>query len=526
MRAELRDGLEFLYADSVVSKTPRYAASLDIARGAIASVHVLLNDLPVGARLCLNLRRGGRAAAGAQCFNLLAVPVEVNTGPVGFIEKGRERNRFVTRRAPFRVFDAMAPVGATLKVTAPTMALRLHLPVAGGERPGPRRYTLAVQCARECRELALTVRVHRTVVPPVGRDSFPYTNWFDYRLTATRHGLTPWGEPHWRMLRRYARMMAHARQNTFWIPLRHLFVVKGKTITLDRKRLRRIVRIFTAAGLHYIEGGHVAGRTGGQWQARTFDLSLKRVRATSPAGNAVLATIGRQLSEEIDRNGWRSRWIQHVTDEPVTANADDYRLLVGMVRKVMPGVPILDASMDLSLVGSVDIWCPQAQEYQRSRKHFEAQRALGDRIWYYTCCFPGGPWLNRLMDMELLRPALFGWGAARYGLDGFLHWGLNMYRPWQDPFGQSVVKHGDENSLPAGDTHIVYPGPRGPWSSLRLEAQREGFEDYELLRRLRERDGRAASAIIRPVLRAFDNYTKNVTTFRAARRRLLEALAR
>jgi hypothetical protein len=126
--------------------------------------------------------------------------------------------------------------------------------------------------------------------------------------------------------------------------------------------------------------------------------------------------------------------------------------------------------------------------------------------------------------MELLRPALLGWGGALFNLDGFLHWGLNHYRPQQNPFSQSVVKHGEHNSLPAGDTHIVYPGPDGPWSSLRLEAHREGFEDYELLQQLRERDSLQADEIIHRVIRGFDDYTKDVATFRAARKALLEAL--
>jgi hypothetical protein len=144
-------------------------------------------------------------------------------------------------------------------------------------------------------------------------------------------------------------------------------------------------------------------------------------------------------------------------------------------------------------------------------------------VWFYTCCFPGGPWLNRLLDMELLRPALFGWAAARFRLDGFLHWGLNHYRPDQDPFQQSVVGHGGDNRLPAGDTHIVYPGPDGPWSSVRLEAQREGFEDYEMLTELGWDRVREGLAIVRPVLRGFDRYTKDVTVLREARRRLYAA---
>ncbi len=276
--------------------------------------------------------------------------------------------------------------------------------------------------------------------------------------------------------------------------------------------------------MYYIEGGHPANRTGEDWDATTFEIKLTKERATSIEGNAALVHIARQVMAEIERNNWQDRWFQHVTDEPTDWNAVDYRILVGMVRKYMPGLPILDATQDLTIAGSVDIWCPQVQEYQQDRDAFESQRALGDKIRYYTCCFPGGPWLNRLLDMELLRPALLGWGGALYNLDGFLHWGLNHYRPEQNPFTQSVVQHGEHNSLPAGDTHIVYPGPDGPWSSLRLEAQREGFEDYELLRQLREQDPQAVEAIIHSVIRGFDDYTKDVAVFRNARKALLEAL--
>lgn len=525
MRGELRDGLEFLYADSVVGQRPCRRMRVDVARGGTASAHVLLNDLKVGAAVQATLRRNGRAVNGAKWFRLIDVPVEANTGPGGFIEKKGQRNRFVARRAPFRVYDAMEPVQLPIKVCAPTMALRFHLPVAVNAPAGERDYVVEIKSGGELQAFSLTVNVHAPVIPPVGRDSVPYTNWFFLEGMAQRHGLKAWSEAHWRMIGRYAAMMVHARQNVFWCPLKDIFSVAGRKPLLDRHRLRRIVRTFINAGMHYIEGGHVAGRTGGNWKSPTHDLILTNELATSREGNATLAGIGRQLMDEIERNGWRGRWVQHVADEPIATDAANYRILVGMVRKYMPGIPILDATMEPGLVGSVDIWCPQAQEFQKHRARFEAQRALGDRVWFYTCCIPGGPWLNRLLDMELLRPALFGWGAALYGLDGFLHWGLNWYRPEQDPFEQSVVALPDGTPLPAGDTHIVYPGKGRPWSSVRLEAQREGFEDLELLKKLRRRDGRRAGAIIRRAIRGFNTYTKDVRTFRAARRALLEALA-
>ena len=88
-----------------------------------------------------------------------------------------------------------------------------------------------------------------------------------------------------------------------------------------------------------------------------------------------------------------------------------------------------------------------------------------------------------------------------------------------------MVGHGGDNRLPAGDTHIVYPGADGPWSSLRLEAQREGFEDYELLRLLQAKRPALAAKVLARAIRGFDDYTKDPAVFRAARRALLKGLA-
>ena len=525
MRAELRDSLEFLYPDSLVNKRPCRSMRLDVARGGTISLHVLLNDLKENRSVRAMLRRNGREVRTAQWFRLLDVPVEANTGPVGSTEKKGERNRFVTRRAPFRVYDAMEPVKSPIKVSSPTTALRLQLPVPVNAGTGQRQYTLQVRSGKELHEFSLTANVCKPVIPPAGRDSFPYTNWFHLEQMAWRHGLKEWSEAHWRMVRRYADLMYHARQNTFLIPLNYIFRTGSGEPVLDRERLRRIVRIFSNAGLHYIEGGHIATRPNGDWSSTFLEIWLTGTPATSPKGNGELAHMTHQLMEEIERNGWRERWIQHVSDEPWHPNALDYRILTGMVHKYMPGIPILDATMSPELTGSVDIWCPQAQKYQKHRKRFEAQRALGDRVCFYTCCFPGGPWLNRLLDMELLRPALLGWGAALYDLDGFLHWGFNQCQPDQDPFNKSVVNLSGSFFLPPGDTHIAYPGKSGPWSSVRLEAQREGFEDLELLRKLRSRKNRKADAIVRKCISGFNKYTKDVRTFRAARKALLRALS-
>lgn len=536
MRAELRDSLENLFPDSTVAGRPCLRLALDVARGGTAAVHVLLNDVPAGRPIRLSVREAGKPAPGAAWFHLLDVPVEENTGLVGFTTHSRTLNVYpykgvrnapnprVIRAAPFRVFDIMQPVHGTVCPEAATTALRLHLPIGLDARPGLREFALRIDCGGASCTLALGVRVHSAAIPPAGRETLPYTNWFGYAHIARHHGLKLWSEPYWRMLRQYADLMYRGRQNSVLVYNDDVFRMTRRGPVLDRQRLRRIVKVFTDAGLHYIEGSWVAGRK--EWTAPTFEAALSKAPATAPAGYATVEAICRQLREEIQANGWRDRWLQHVADEPIPPCASEYRILCGIVRKLMPGVPILDAIQDPALVGSVDLWCPQVQEYEQNREAYDRVRALGDKVWCYTCCFPGGPWLNRLLDQELLRPALIGWGVALHRLDGFLHWGLNW---WQDDVRKTTSRPRPDgkpgaNRLPPGDTHIIYPGADGPLSGLRFEAHREGFEDHELLRRLRRQNPRAAAAVLRMAIRGFGNYTTDIGRFRAARRALLVAL--
>ena len=72
---------------------------------------------------------------------------------------------------------------------------------------------------------------------------------------------------------------------------------------------------------------------------------------------------------------------------------------------------------------------------------------------------------------------MIGWYASSVGLDGFLFWAYNSWV--KDPLIDSrYIK------WPAGDCYIVYPDAR---SSIRFETLREGIEDAEKIRLLREK---------------------------------------
>lgn len=533
MKCSLRDSLEWLYPDSTIDGEPITSLECDAPAGGVADVNVLVTDIAPDKPL-----RFSSDTPDGEFFRLIDVPVECNTGPEAFAEReGGPRNKFVTRRAPFRVFDAMEPLsgdsltpadveqltGKSLTPGEATVALRFRVRLGYDEASGDRRIAIRVSQDGEEALLTFDVHVHAVGLTPVGRDSFPYTNWISFSAIAESHGIEQWTEAYFDMVGRYARLMAYGRQNMFLLPLSVLFEAKDGKPVLNVERLERLVRIFTDAGLHYIEGGHFGARTTREWTCPTFSTSVVKELATSAAGGAIIASMGRQLMEAIRRNGWTNRWIQHVADEPIPANAVDYRIFTGMVRRYMPGLPILDATQDPDMAGAVDAWCPLVNHYESAKDKFDAAKARGDLVWYYTCCCPGGKFMNRLLDNELLRPLYLGWGGALYNLDGYLHWGLNYRSVGQDPFRKNVIQNwgGGTNALPAGDTHIVYPGRDGPWPSARLEAMRQGFEDRELLERLRSKAPERVEPLIRAIVRGFADYTPDVALYRRSRRELL-----
>ncbi|WP_331673473.1 DUF4091 domain-containing protein [Eisenbergiella porci] len=143
-------------------------------------------------------------------------------------------------------------------------------------------------------------------------------------------------------------------------------------------------------------------------------------------------------------------------------------------------------------------------------------------MWFYTCAFPAGRIMNRSMYLPLTVSRLLLWMGARYQLSGFLHWGFNYYIG-DDIWNRACCPHKGA-LLPAGDAHIVYPSPHGPWISMRYEAQRAGAEEYNLFRLLEEVHAGREEEIISPACMDFRNYTSDPAVIMKARHRLFEEL--
>lgn len=527
--AALFDELAILYPDSDgAAGTARYAG--DTPRGVPAGVHVLVTGLPANDTLRYRLLRDNRDVSAATVYQFIDVPVEQNTGLRQRTEAwDDDENPHVVREAPFRVFEVLEPIDHELTASATGVAaLRFEIPIRVDAPPGPRSYEIRIGDSAWRTSLMWDLTVHAAVVPPTSSSSRGYTNWFSIGHIAKYHKLTHWSSEHWRMIRRYAQLMARGRQNTFILRWQQ-FIHRNDdgTFRANHERLHRYVQIFLALGFNRVEGGHIASRHKGDWSSPRLDLAYTRSDITTEQGRAEAAALLRAIRAALEKLDLPPEvtYLQHLSDEPTDTNAASYSALADLAREHLPDVKIFEATMSRQVVAAVDVWCPQIYAYQRHRDFFAERIDAGDEVWVYTCLSPGGPWLNRLLDQERLRQVYFGWALEKYDLAGFLHWGLNHYRA--DPFAQSVVPHsgGDKSFLPAGDSHIVYPGSDGPLSGQRFEAHRIGMEDGELLRMLESRNPQQAATIIGSILRSFHDYEKNVAKYRAARRTLLAALA-
>ncbi len=515
---------EWVYPDTTIAPDSEPAIALASARGARAACQILLG--PVVPNSPMRWRVSGAAAEAAvvEVYQMVDVMVEANTRDFGFCDRDDEKKSdSVTRRAPFRVHDALKPLDdgcGTTRAAVEAFYVSCHVPIDA--EPGTHAGSLSIEIGGSSVDIPLMVEVFAAIVPENG--TLRLVNWFNANNMATRHGLEPWSDAHWEMIERYGRLMRRSRQTDF-IPSVGADVrdVGDGRYEFGFERMERLIRMYFDLGFTWINGPHIAGRR--EFDAPEFVLSAggETVNAIGPEGYAYLAQYLPAWHSFLERNGWLDRVVQHVADEPTEKCEKDYRVLSGIVRKFMPGIPIIDALGLPEIGGSVDVWVPIENAYEERREEFEQHRDLGDEIWYYTCCIPGGPHLNRLLDMPLLRTRYLHWANYTYDLTGFLHWGLNQFRGDQDPFEQNCPGHGGGECLPPGDTHIVYPGDDGPWPSVRLEAESMGIEDYELLRIVAECDKPLADEIARTRFRSFVDFDEDPTRFEAAHRRLLAA---
>lgn len=423
-----------------------------------------------------------------------------------------------------------------------THTLWITIAVPGNALPGLYRGSLLVRA--DNRTLARAeFRIHVVSATVPTTRTLKVTNWFNVGDAASRqfYDAPEFSESWWTMVENIARVMADHRQNMVITPLMDLITPKAEAgvPVYDFSNFDRWVETFRKAGvIGYIEGSHLLGRAGSYdaaltvpaWVLENGRITKQELAPDDPRVETYLKSFLSSLSDHLAEKNWKSIYLQHILDEPHGTEPSYYARVAELVHRNLPGVLTMDAidasELPNEIKNNADIWVPQLGRFDNQMQLLRDRMESGHDVWFYTCLFPNKHYLNRLMDYPLLKVRLLHWLNFRYGFTGFLHWGWNFWTPEPMKDTQPVI---DANTqlLPPGDAFIVYPDREGKsvYSSIRLEAMREGIEDYELLHVLQQKNPALAEQISEAAIQSLTEYVRDPAAFRQIERRLLESVS-
>ncbi|MBE6588018.1 MAG: DUF4091 domain-containing protein [Ruminococcaceae bacterium] len=137
--------------------------------------------------------------------------------------------------------------------------------------------------------------------------------------------------------------------------------------------------------------------------------------------------------------------------------------------------------------------------YGTFKERMAEYKADGNKVWWFLSWDVEAPYINYYMQTDGVAQRLLFWQQYDNGVEGFLY---NFANFWigdcADPYNNNVTNGSYPNAH--GESILIYPGSAygltTPVGSLRLEAMRDGIEDYQLFSMLDAKREGASAAII------------------------------
>jgi Domain of unknown function (DUF4091)/Family of unknown function (DUF6067) len=216
------------------------------------------------------------------------------------------------------------------------------------------------------------------------------------------------------------------------------------------------------------------------------NLAREKKTGYTPEFTQQFTRMLKSYGDHLREKGWLNLAYVYVYDEAPKAAWPEVRKIDQAIHAAAPQARILQCLNDpegvRELTGFADVFDVYVPHYQKAG--VAPSQAKGAEVWLATCCYPmDHP--NFFLEYPLLDARVNAWICWKHQATGFEYWsttswGANAQRkdgkwpqaPWiANAFGKYN-----------GDGYLLYPGPDlQPWSSIRLEAFRDGLEDYEYL---------------------------------------------
>lgn len=514
---------QWIYPDTPIEELN--SVNLYVARGSDVCFQVLTDHMASADEVLKVCAEGLPSNSEVIMYQLLPAHVGENSDRKMLTTMDYESVRdFVTRKAPFDVYEITRPI-MDGKLNEGRVAFFVRINVTKNEVPGEYSGVLTLQVGKETFKINVACKVYKTQIPSLHEANFHMVNWIYYDSLAEQHNVKVWSDEYQKILNAYLDNQLDMRNDYLMLPSGEpIRNEDGKVIDFDFSGMEYVGKMALSKGFTYVMGGFVARFE--QWDDQEhFLLWDRQVGVTTIEGFRQLSLYFKRAWECVCRNGWQKYYMQCLVDEPQFPNSPAYRALSGICRQNMPGIQIHDPVETTDIFGALDVWVVKQATYEQYLETYRALQDMGEEIWLYTCGFPGGKVMNRIIDLPLTVSRLPMWLCYKYDAKGFLHWGYHLHNPEleQETCYRPI---GEEVTYPAGNSFVVYPGDAEPYYGVRGHAQRSGAYDYELFYQLglRESGKQEAKELIEKVCHGFDDYNPSALLLDEVRHELLELL--
>lgn len=387
------------------------------------------------------------------------------------------------------VIDVETSLSLTPQSTRPVW---VTLEVPSDAKPGDYQATLSVSDAESgtpLKELGLTIRVLDKTLPAPEQWAFRLDYWQQPFSVARYYQVEKWSAAHFEALKPYMEMLRRAGQRCVTATLFYepwgeqsndphdamIAVTKRTdgTWAYDYTVFDRWVEFAAECGI----GQQINCYSMIPWNKtfRYYDEAQRRdVDLVCEVGSTDYVNLWKPFltafAEHLKSKGWFEKTCIAMDERGLSDMLKAYDLL----QEAAPGMNmVLAGNHHTELVDKLsDYSIASAQRFSASE--LAARRAKGWHSTAYYCCTEYQP--NTFTNSLPAEGAYWPVFCIANDFDGLLHW---SFIDWvDDPLRDSRFK-----LFPAGDTYVVYPGPR---SSVRYERLVEGIQATEKVRLLRE----------------------------------------
>ena len=388
--------------------------------------------------------------------------------------------------------DALDPVSSFAVNGQETRPIWVTMDIPQDAKPGTYKstFTIAIK-GQETKTFEFSIRVINKVLPPPSDWTFHLDLWQNPYAVARFHQVKAWSPKHFELLKPIMKRLADAGQKVITVslnkrpwggqtfdPFEAMIEWRkktGGTWVYDFSIFDNWVQMMMDLGVKNQISCYSMVPWGNEFyyfdETQNKEVKIKAAPGTKDYEDLWIPFL-EQFKAHLQKKGWNN--ITRIAmDERSPA---EMKAMLKLLNEYAPefGVSFADNHKSYKLYPDDLKDMSVAFGHPVDAIDLAQRKTKGYISTHYVCCTDKFP--NTFTFSPPAEGVFIGWYTIAANLDGFLRWSYNSWT--ENPLQDSRFR-----AWPGGDTYIVYPDNR---SSIRFETLREGIQDAEKIRILRE----------------------------------------